>query len=187
MAMDAAACYDRILTYLSNISERKYGLPKSACVTKSSAVFGMQRHVRTAYGDSKGSCSSMPGDLLHGECQGKTSSPLSWAMLKISLLKTLRKYNPGIKIADVTNNSIVHRVADMFVDDCDLWMALPEGSTEEQLLDAFATAAQSWEKYSLHREGYLLFISVVGGSLRGTGATIYQFFESQTLMFIESG
>ena len=34
MAMDAAACYDRILMYLSNTNERRYGLPKEACIVK---------------------------------------------------------------------------------------------------------------------------------------------------------
>ena len=52
MAMDAAACYDRIITYLSNISERRYGLPSTACKAKGEAVFNMRRHVRTAFGDS---------------------------------------------------------------------------------------------------------------------------------------
>ena len=52
MAMDAAACYDRILTYLSNICERCHGLPKTACETKSKAVFGMLRKVRATYGAS---------------------------------------------------------------------------------------------------------------------------------------
>ncbi len=86
MAMDAAACFDRILTYLSNISERKYGLPKSACVTKSSAVFEMERRVRTAFGVSAAHYTSTVTDLMHGECQGKTSSPPSWAILTIALL-----------------------------------------------------------------------------------------------------
>ena len=41
MAMDAAACYDRIITYLSSLNERRYGLPKSACVVKGCTVFEM--------------------------------------------------------------------------------------------------------------------------------------------------
>ena len=53
MAMDAAACYDRIITALSNICERLHGLPPSACETKIKTLFGMLRHVCTAYGDSE--------------------------------------------------------------------------------------------------------------------------------------
>ena len=52
MAMDAAACYDRIITYLSNVCERRHGLPKKACVAKGKTVFEMLRKVRTAYGES---------------------------------------------------------------------------------------------------------------------------------------
>ena len=52
MAMDALACYDRIITYLSSLNERRYGLPPSAFTVKGSAVFETRRHVRTAFGDS---------------------------------------------------------------------------------------------------------------------------------------
>ena len=90
MAMDAAACYDRILTYMSSMSERRYGLPVSACRTKGAAIFEMQRHVRTAYGESSNSYTSTTNDLMHGECQGKTSSPPSWAIYTITLLKALK-------------------------------------------------------------------------------------------------
>ena len=90
MAMDAAACYDRILTYLSSMSEQRYRLPVSACRTKGAAIFEMQRHVRTAYGESSNSYTSTTNDLMHGECQGKTSSPPSWAIYTIALLKALR-------------------------------------------------------------------------------------------------
>ena len=90
MAMDAAACYDRILTYLSNINELRYGLPKEACIVKGSAVFEMRRNVRTAYGDSSNYYTSTDTDLMHGECQGKTSSPPSWALYMIIPLRALR-------------------------------------------------------------------------------------------------
>ena len=155
MAMDAAACYDRILTYLSNISERKYGLPKSACVTKSSAVFEMERRVRTAFGVSAAHYTSTVTDLMHGECQGKTSSPPSWAILTISLLKTLQRINPGITITNVQGNTPVSRVADMFVDDCDLWTSLPRHESESKLVEAFAAAAQGWERILFASGGLL--------------------------------
>ena len=48
MAMDAAACYDRIIMYLSNVCERRHGLPKNACVAKGKTVFEMLRKVSTA-------------------------------------------------------------------------------------------------------------------------------------------
>ena len=142
MAMDAAACYDRIITYMANINERRYGLPKEACVTKGSAIFEMKRHVRTAFGDSEGYYTSTATDLMHGECQGKTSSPPSWALYTIPLLRALRRFNPGVSISDVERKNSVSRGADMFVDDCDMWTMVPGGS-EEELVRAFGKAAQA--------------------------------------------
>ena len=155
MAMDAAACYDRIITYLSSLNERRYGLPKSACVVKGCTVFEMRRHVRTAYGDSKRFYRSTNDDLMHGECQGKTSSPPSWAIYTITLLRALKRFNPGVKIADVNGAHGIQRVADMFVDDCDLWTALAPDASEDELIEAFQTAAQAWERILFTSGGLL--------------------------------
>ena len=155
MAMDAAACYDRIITYLSNISERRYGLPKNACKTKGSAIFEMKRHVRTAFGDSAHFYTSTDNDLMHGECQGKTSSPPSWTIFTITLLRALKHYNPGIQIESVDGSVTIQRVADMFVDDCDLWTSLPPDSSEEDLVKRFTIAAQSWERLLFATGGLL--------------------------------
>ena len=155
MAMDAAACYDRILTYLSSMSERRYDIPVSACRTKGAAIFEMQRHVRTAYGESSNSYTSTTNDLMHGECQGKTSSPPSWAIYTITLLKALKQYNPGVSITNVEGQNKISRVADMFVDDCDLWTSLPMGDTERELVDQFTKAAQAWERILFASGGLL--------------------------------
>ena len=66
MAMDAAACYDRMLTYLSNICERRHGLPKTACKAKSQTIIVILRRVRTAYGESEDYYTSVGEDLMHG-------------------------------------------------------------------------------------------------------------------------
>ena len=71
MAMDAAAYYDRIITYLSNVCERRHGLPKNACIAKGKTVFEMIRKVRTAYGESNAFYTSVGDDLMHGVCQGR--------------------------------------------------------------------------------------------------------------------
>ena len=140
MAMDAAAFYDRILTYMSGLCERRHGLPKNACIEKGKTVFERLRRVRTAYGESDGYYTSVGDDLLHGECQGKTSSPPSWAIYTITLIRALAKYNPGITVQCVEAMHIVHRLADMFVDDKDMWtQSLSPGAPDEkmQLLTSF--------------------------------------------------
>ena len=158
MAMDAAACYDRILTYMSSLCERRHGLPKNACIAKGKTVFEMLRRVRTAYGESDGYYTSVGDDLLHGECQGKTSSPPSWAIYTITLIRALAKYNPGITVQCVEATHIVHRLADMFVDDKDMWtQSLAPGAQDEkmQLLTSFQRAAQAWERILFASGGLL--------------------------------
>ena len=153
MAMDTAACYDRIITYLSNISERRYGLPSTACKAKGGGSFNMRRHIRTAFGESAAFYTSVGDDLMHGECQGKTSSPPSWAIYTITLLRALKRFNPGITISNVEGDSSVSRVADMFVDDCDLWTAPTDDPSEAALVSTFTKAAQAWQRI-LFASGY---------------------------------
>ena len=119
IAMDAAACYDRIITYLSNICERRHRLPKNACVAKGKTVFEMIRKVRTAYRESDAFYTSVGDNIMHGECQGKTSSPPKWEIYTISILRTLCQFNPGVNIQCVEGIHAIHRLADMFVDDKD--------------------------------------------------------------------
>ena len=52
MAMDAAACYNIIITYILNVCECRHGLPNNACVAKGKIVFEMLCKVRTVYGKS---------------------------------------------------------------------------------------------------------------------------------------
>ena len=54
---------------------------------------------------------------MHGECQGKTSSPPSWEIYTISMLRDLGKFNPGVNIKCVEGIHTIHRLADMSVDD----------------------------------------------------------------------
>ena len=57
----------------------------------------------------------------HGECQGKTSSPPSWAIYTISMLRALGILNPGVNIQCVEGIHTIHRLSNMFVDDKDMW------------------------------------------------------------------
>ena len=113
---------------------------KNACIAKGTTFFEMLRRVRTAYGESAGYYTSVGDDLLHGECQGKTSSPPSWAIYTITLICVLAKFNPGIKVQCVEAIHIVHHLADMFVDEKDMGTeSLAPGTLDEkdQLLTSF--------------------------------------------------
>ena len=118
----------------------------------------MLRRVRTAYGESDDFYTSVGEDLMHGECQGKTSSPPSWAIYTITMLRALAKFNPGVSISCVEGERTVHRLADMFVDDKDMWTAStqPENPREiDDMLTDFRRAAQAWERILFASGGLL--------------------------------
>ena len=149
MAIDVAACYERIITYLSNVYERLHGLPKNACVAKGNTVFEMLRKVRTAYGESDAFYTSVIDDLMHGGCQGKTSSPPSWAIYTISMLRALSKFNPRVNIQCVEGIHTIHRMADMFVGDKDMWTESSDNGLRNEkynLMNDFRQAAQVLER-----------------------------------------
>ena len=57
---------------------------------------------------------------MHGEYQGKTSSPPSWVIYNISTLRALGKFNLGVNIQCVEGIHTIHQLADMFVDHKDM-------------------------------------------------------------------
>jgi hypothetical protein len=158
MATDAAACYGRIITYLLNVCVCRHGLPKNACVAKGMTVFEMLRKVRTAYGESDAFYTSVGDDFMHGEFQGKTSSPPSWAIYTISMIRALGKFNPGVNIKCVEGIHTIHRLADMFVDDNDMWTESSDNSSLNEKtnpMNDFRRAAQAWERIVFASGGLL--------------------------------
>ena len=70
----------------------------------------------------------------------------------------MKKFNPGISIECVEGERTVHRLADMFVDDCDMWTASTrdDSITEvEKMLADFKRAAQAWERILFATGGLL--------------------------------
>ena len=95
---------------------------------------------------------------MHGECQGKTSSPPSWAIYTISMLRALGKFNPGVNIKCVEGIHTIHRLADMFVDDKDMWTESSDSGTSNEkakLMTDFRRAAQAWERILFASGGLL--------------------------------
>ena len=91
----------------------------------------MLRRVRKSYGESDKYYTSFGEDTMHVECQGKTSSPPSWVIYTITMLCALAKFNPSVSILCVEGKRTVHRLADMFVDDKDMWKASTRSETSE--------------------------------------------------------
>ena len=74
------------------------------------------------------------------------------------MLRALSKFNPGVSILCVEGERTVHRLADMFVDDKDMWTASnqTENSGEiDDMLSDFRRAAQAWERILFASGGLL--------------------------------
>ena len=75
-------------------------------------------------------------DLMYGECQGKALSSPSWAIYTITLMWTLCRFNPGIKVQYVEDKISANRLADslQIIDEEDVQMeALRCDSDDDEL------------------------------------------------------
>jgi hypothetical protein len=84
--------------------------------------------------------------------------PPSWAIYTITMLREMRKFNPGITIECVEGERTVHRLADMFVNDCDMWKASTRDeiiTKVDKMLTDFKQAAQAWERILFSTGGIL--------------------------------
>ena len=122
-------------------------------------MFEMLRKVCNAYGASNDFYTSVGEDLMHGECQGKTSSPPSWAIYTITLIRALGKFNKGITVSCVEGITEVTRLADVFVDDKDMWTASRKVEHDDdemvEMMMEFSKAAQAWERLLFASGGLL--------------------------------
>ena len=74
------------------------------------------------------------------------------------MLRALGKFNPGVNIKCVEGIHTSHRLADMFVDDKDMWKESSDnGSSNEKskLMNDFRRAAQAWERIIFASRGLL--------------------------------
>ena len=118
----------------------------------------IKRRVRTAHRGSREHYESTPDERTLGEGQGKASSLGTWLLVSCSLLDTLRRYTPGVRL-DSADRAIIHkRIADLYVDDNDLPITSQwRDRTDEieRVTDNLQKASQAWER--------LLFGSGGGG------------------------
>ena len=59
------------------------------------------------------------------------------------MLRALRQFNRGITSTNMEGQNSIKRVADMFVDDCDLWIEPATNASDADLVRDFTTAAQA--------------------------------------------
>ena len=74
------------------------------------------------------------------------------------MLQALGKFNPGVNIQCVEGIHIIHRLANMFVDDKDMWKKSSEDESlnaNANLMNDFRRATQAWERILFASGGLL--------------------------------
>ena len=156
MDNDATACYDRIICSLSSIACQRMGMPKSAEHMHNSVLLKTKYHLKTAYGITKRSYTSLPNNPLQGQGQGSGNSPACWNAISTPMWKALEKLTPlqfTTTTPDQSTSTSTQGVA--FVDDAinTFNHPLTEPTPNNDIIIAdFNHLVQHWEKL-LHTTG----------------------------------
>lgn len=79
-ANDAKSCCGRMISGLVNLISRKFGMPKTMCMTQGNALKEAQYRLKTMFGMSDSSHAHCQAHPLHGTGQGSGSSPVLWVV-----------------------------------------------------------------------------------------------------------
>ena len=117
---DAQTCYDRVVHSFTSMVSRAVGMPIALINTMLCAIQMMRFHLRTGFGDSKGTYGSKNRwRPFQGLCQGNGAAPALWLLISSFLLRYLADEGHSMQIASAITCTMLCYVALMFVDDGD--------------------------------------------------------------------
>ncbi|MGL5936571.1 MAG: endonuclease/exonuclease/phosphatase family protein [Cetobacterium sp.] len=154
MSNDAKGCYDRIAHTVVNLALQRLGVPKPAVQSMLTVIQEMEHHIRTAFGDSKGTYgnnSRQPPP--QGILQGSGAGPAGWAAIAAVIIKAMKDEGFGYKVWTLIRQRAVEIVGFAFVDDTDLIHAAHDRKTPTQRTLQEAQAALSLWENMLHATG----------------------------------
>lgn len=114
---DARACYDRIVTPLSAVEGRRWGMSFSEAKYTTNIIEHQQYHIRTATGVSSEYYSFSPTTPTQGAGQGLGWAGPKWLNTADTCSKILNDTCVGMKFEDPFRTINISKVADYFVDD----------------------------------------------------------------------
>ena len=114
---DARACYDRIITSLSSLECRWWGLSKTVTDFTTQFIEEQKYHVRSAYGVSNDHYKFDPLSPTQGSGQGLSWAGPRWTNTGSNISDIMNRSNTGMQFVDPTGNIEVKKCGDFFVDD----------------------------------------------------------------------
>ena len=117
---DAQTCYDRVVHSFTSMVSRAVGMPIALINTMLGAIQMMRFHLRTGFGDSKGTYGSENRwRPFQGLCQGNGAAPALWLLISSFLLRYMSGEGHSMQIMSALTGTMLCYVALMFVDDGD--------------------------------------------------------------------
>ena len=126
---DAKACYDRIVTGLSEVEVRKWGVSKKASKFTTKFLHNQQFYLKLASGTTKQSYQYTETTRIQGSGQGIGWAGPRWTASSDTISNIMSEKCTGMKYTDPTNKLEIKRNGDFFVDDLDI------GVTEDAIGD----------------------------------------------------
>ena len=133
---DAKACYDRIVTRLSEVEVRKWGVSKKAAKFTTKFLHNQQFYLRTTYGTNEPYYQYTETSRIQGSGQGIGWAGPRWTISSDTISNIMADKCTGMCFRDPTNTIEIRRNGDFFVDDLDI------GVTEDAILDKSKSTLQ---------------------------------------------
>ena len=114
---DARACYDRIITSLSSLECRRWGLSYKVATFTNKFIENQRYHVRSAFGVSENFYKFESDSPTQGSGQGLSWAGPRWTNTGSNISDIMNRCNTGMTFQDPTGSIKIHKCSDFFVDD----------------------------------------------------------------------
>ena len=132
---DAKACYDRIVTRLSEMEVRKWGVSKRAAKYTTKFLHNQQFFLKLAGGTTTQSYQYTESTRIQGSGQGIGWAGPRWTVSSDTISSIMAERCTGMKFTDPSQSIEIKRNGDFFVDDLDI------GVTEDAIEDKSKSTA----------------------------------------------
>ena len=133
---DAKACYDRIVTRLSEVEVRKWGVSKEAAQFTTKFLHQQRFQLKTAHGTTAQTYQYNDNCRIQGSGQGIGWAGPRWTVSSDTISQIMSNKCTGMKYSDPTGDIEICRNGDFFVDDLDI------GVTADAIQDKTKSTSQ---------------------------------------------
>ena len=111
---DAKACYDRIVTHLSEVEVRKWGVSKKAAKFTTKFLHNQEFFIRTAHGITTDSYTYNDNSRIQGSGQGIGWAVPRWTVSSDTISTIMDQHCTGMKFTDPSGEIEIKRNGDFF-------------------------------------------------------------------------